>query len=145
MYSGFLRKARRAKISSHSTHPFLWIMLWNLDCQMSPLTTLNQSLQGYYYSLRNSHGQMSSSRLWYRSSIVQGVRFSKEWTTNLTTETWKSLEAGSIFRDWYENYEYVSKVRNWGHLYEGTSYEMLIPGMPIIWFWGSCLLHFSGF
>lgn len=80
-----------------------------------------------------------------RHPLSRGVGFSKEWTTHLTIETWKSLEAGSIFRDWYENYDYLSKVRNWGHLYGGTSCEMLTPWVPIIWFGGSRLLHFSGF
>lgn len=33
------------KIIPHSTHPLLWIMLWNVDCRIPPLTTLKESFE----------------------------------------------------------------------------------------------------
>lgn len=56
--------------------------------------------------------------------LSKGLGFSKQGATDFAIETKRSLEEGSIFRACCEN-KYLSKIGNWGYLYEGTSCKML--------------------
>ena len=53
-------------------HPDLWIMLWELNCQMPPLTTLNEYVRRYY-SLRNLHGREHSAEIEHALNLLLSI------------------------------------------------------------------------